>query len=496
MAIKDYFNKLKFYEQKSATKETKELFKPAETNDVTKYYFNSFLKFTDTDEAIQSIGGRKALRKMLSDDEIYSAMDTRVCAVTATPWKIEGGNARVNKFIYNEIKKVSDDLFKSIWSALPYGYSITEIIYSQEGSQVGLASVIEKDFDSFIPQKDGSIYEKTSDFLDGKEVLREKYLLTVNEFKEIKPTGEALLEKLYWAWFFRCQGWDIWIRWMEKVATPFLVGKTENRLIDGKQSIDTFMAILDKAKRGSAIAIDKDSEIKNIETNSNGDHFKLFEDAVIARINRVVLGQTLATNTGNNGNYATAKVHNEVRQDKKVRDCKMIAKSVNRLITYLFELNNFQGEVPVFTMMDDRGLELERAGRDKLLVEQGVVFTRQYYIDNYDFDEKELEQFTNQPQQAQQSQTKPIGAFSGSMQFSSTQNQNELDQFVYELKNTGLTAVSEQKLKRLISEANSEEELNKVFSEIMDSKSDKFEETLTKALIYSRYMGFINNGKN
>jgi hypothetical protein len=92
-----------------------------------------------------------------------------------------------------------------------------------------------------------------------------------------------------------------------------------------------------------------------------------------------VLGQTLTSSIGKGGgSFAAAKVHNEVREDKRRADVRMISGTGQRLVDALWELNGFPGEPPEFCMQDDVGLEQERADRDAVLVDLGVRFTPEY----------------------------------------------------------------------------------------------------------------------
>jgi hypothetical protein len=80
----------------------------------------------------------------------------------------------------------------------------------------------------------------------------------------------------------------------------------------------------------------------------------------------------------------SAKVHDEVRKDKRRADVKVIKLTMQQLVGYLFELNAFAGEVPQFVMEDEKGIEKERAERDANMVDKGVIiFKRPYLKDHY-----------------------------------------------------------------------------------------------------------------
>jgi len=77
-------------------------------------------------------------------------------------------------------------------------------------------------------------------------------------------------------------------------------------------------------------------------------------------------------------------------QDRRNADIRMVTRVVQGLVDTLSELNGWAPST--FVMADDTGLELERAERDKILVEMGgIKLTKEYFLDRYDFVEGDFE---------------------------------------------------------------------------------------------------------
>jgi phage gp29-like protein len=172
------------------------------------------------------------------------------------------------------------------------------------------------------------------------------------------------------------QGWSSWVKFLERFADPLLLG-----IVNDPQS---FVDLLRGQGFQSVVAVSQGESVSTV-TSSGGGEFERLDAACSKRIQKLILGQTLTTDIGNTGSYAAAQVHDSVRDDKRRSDCRLITPTVQRLINSLWELNNFEGEPPVFTLQDDVGLEAARAERDNALAQYGLLtFTEKYFIDKYD----------------------------------------------------------------------------------------------------------------
>lgn len=361
------------------------------SSDMITMLFQSLKVMPDPDEVLRKAGmTRGALRKLSYDDEIAQALETRRDAAINTPWRLEGGADDVNKFITEQIKAFEHLILPSVWNARPYGYSVTQVVYEQTvDGKIGIRWVGEMPFEFYFPQRDGTILYRPQGQGTPIPVLPQKYLVPIVNPTYQNPYGDALLSRLYWLWFFRTHGWQFWIQWLEQFGAPFLVGKTKNTKPSGSTStsVELLAAALDKARRGSSIALDIDSEVEQLETSGTGQQFKSFDDAISRQVTKMILGQTLTSGTGEHGagSRALGQVHDEVRKDKRRADVRVIKLSLQQLVGFLFELNAFAGEVPQFVMEDEKGIEKDRAERDASFVEKGVlVFKRPYLQDHYD----------------------------------------------------------------------------------------------------------------
>lgn len=337
----------------------------------------------DPDEALKRAGiSRASLRAVEMDDEVTAALDTRREAVVGTPWRLEGGAARWRSELELELRPHIEPLLRGAFAAVPYGYSVVEVVYRNDGARAGISGVIERPFEWFIPQQGGTSvnFRSASAPPTGVPMDARKCLLTVRQPTGRNPYGEALLSRVYWPWFFRQHGWQYWLRWMERFGTPLLVGKTSGN----PQAMADKMAA---ALSGSVMAVGSLDDVQAVPAPAGTGHFEGFDAVICRRIQKLILGQTLTTDASSGGSYAAAKVADGVRTDRRNADLRLVSATVQRLIDALWDFNGRAGEAPRFVMADDTGLEHARAERDAILVEKvGVRLTPEYIAERYDLD--------------------------------------------------------------------------------------------------------------
>jgi phage gp29-like protein len=355
-------------------------------------------RIPETDELLTQAGiTRASLKKLETDDEIFQGLRTRREAVVATPWRFEGGDEVTNALLEEELKPLMEQIVSGAWKAVPFGYSVLEAVYRRrEDGKIGLANVVGKPIEWFDPRPDGSLRYFAADGLsaDG-EVCDQTYtfFLTRVDHSYQQPKGEALLSRLYWPWFFRFNGWRFWGQFLERFGQPLLVGKSSKPEAMAKALLN--------AHQDAVIAIGPQDDVAAVSPVTSGEAFEKLEQAVVRRFQKVILGQTLTSDTGKNGggSYALGQVHAEVKESLRKADIRLVRGTVQRIVNALCALNNVVKDVPEIVFADDAGLEVARADRDNKLNAIGVRFTKEYFLDRYDLreDDFEIVQVSSQP---------------------------------------------------------------------------------------------------
>lgn len=349
--------------------------------------FGSLMAVDDPDELLRSVGiQRHQLRRLLSDDAVYTAVESRREAVLSTPWRLEGGGARGRNHVEAELKPVIMDALRCAFDAVLLGYSVGEANYANRpGARVGVASVVQKPMEWFLPLPDGTWRYMhptmpSPDHLPGVPLggkFRAKFLLSVNGPTYTNPFGDALLSRAYWPWYLRSQGWQYWMRWLDRYGTPLLIGRSHD-----PQQIAQSLA---GAMSGAAIGINRDDEVLPIQNTGGTGHFESFEQICTGRIDKLILGRNRTSEAGSStGSRAAVDTEDDLRTARRNADIRLCAGSVQFLVDQLWRLNQFGGESPRFVMADDTGLEADRAGRDAVLSEKlGVEFSPAYIAEAY-----------------------------------------------------------------------------------------------------------------
>ena len=346
----------------------------------------------DPDELLQKAGiKRYQLRQLELDDEVAQAIDTRREAVVATPWRLEPNQSRVGKLLTSLIEPHVEDLKRGTLDSRFYGYSVMEIVYKQDVKAIGIDRLSLKPMQWFAPQQDGTLRFYPDDGSGGTEGIvcdPIKFILSRCNASYQNPFGEALLSRLWFPVTWRREGWGMWLSFLETFGEPIILGMVR----DYKAFVDAMVA---QGVRSTVAweSVSGDDKAQAISASTPGE-FERLENAILRRIQKLILGQTLTSDVGSNGSYAVAAIHNEVRNDKRRADMRMVQTTGQQLVNNLCLINGIS-DVPKFVMADDSGLETARAQRDSILAPilkiSGLQLKREYFERNYDYTSDDLE---------------------------------------------------------------------------------------------------------
>lgn len=350
----------------------------------------------DPDLLLSKAGiSRYQLRQLELDDEVAQCIDTRREAVVATPWRIEPNQTRIGKWLTATLEPHVENLKRGVMDARFYGYSVFEIIYQKVEKGIGINRLSLKPMQWFAPQPDGTLLYFPDDGSAGMEGIvcdPLKFLLTTCNARYENPYGEALLSRLWFPITWRREGWGMWLQFLETFGEPIILGAVSN--------YEEFVEAMTAQGVRSTVAwqsVSGDDKVETISASTPGE-FERLENAIIRRAQKLILGQTLTSDVGSNGSYAVAAIHNEVRNDKRRADMRMVQTTGQKLVDNLSILNGFQGYR--FVMADDAGLEMHRAQRDSVLMPvlnaSGLKLTRDYFESCYDYQDTDLIEIEDQ----------------------------------------------------------------------------------------------------
>ena len=453
---------------------------------VSQFYKAS--KQIDLDETLRKAGiQRHRLAILLDDDEISQAVETRVDALLATPFRIEPSDTDESLLLMKEIKEWFAEIATGSINALLFGYSVQEMVYNQDGDYIGIEWVGEKPMEWFEPKNDGRLIyrpEGTGQEYEVDQVF--KFFMTRRKSTYKQPYGKALLTVVYWLDFFRKNGFKFWAKFLERFGTPILLGKCKD-----SDPSEMNQALLN-AHAQSVISIDAEDEVGILAASSGnaGASFETFNNTIIRQIQKVILGQTLTSGTDGTGSRALGEVHENVRKDKLNADIRLVTPTFQAIVDALCALNGW-GKHEIILGEKSKQINKDQAERDVQLKNAGAVFTTQYFIREYGLQEGDLaEPLASQTPQPQ-FKAIPSKPFS----FASTVNklsaeQQELD----ELAEQDFKLFSDKDMKDLILNSSSIEDLQaQLFSMLRDADKTQFNELMDRALFAADILGYVHS---
>jgi phage gp29-like protein len=434
---------------------------------------------------------RADLRRLETDDEVFGALETRRDACINTSWRLEPGQGQVVDFFYDEIRKWGSQIMSIAWTAVPYGYSVGEIVYQRDGGRIVPAKVEEKPIEWFRVDKAGTLRFVGADAgarnSEGDPVdTTLKFLFTRHRPTYKQPYGEAVLSRVYWPWYFRHNGWRFWGQFLERFGMPLLIGKVSDPR--------SFVALMKELGIDSVIAVNQTSEVTAVPVTGQGE-FKDFEAVVCRRIQKAILGQTLTTDAASSGSYALGQVHELVRQDRRLADIRIVSDTMQRWINAMTALNFPAAEPPQFVMEDGRGLEADRATRDAALANAGIAkFSEDYLRRVYDFEEGDVAVPADKPiAPALSAGAKSFAAGHPFARRRFTAQQEQIDRLAENAIGDLASPIDPKLVRAAVLAATSPDDLADRLATLMtDADPAEYRETLEQALFAADVIGYVH----
>ncbi len=424
---------------------------------------------------------RGELAKLENDTEISSALETRLDAVLSTPWRLESETrGEPLQWLHDQLEKHMEQFLTGVWSAVPYGFSVLELVWEPPAPRRGIARMAKKPVDWFGFGRTGEL--QWNNPLTGQlETIDTRYKLIVTKRKADweNPYGRAMLSRLYWPFYFRHNLWRLWMQFLDRFGDPLLVGKGD----EPQEMADRLLALGFE----SVATVGIDDDIKAVLATGTGE-FERADRSLSQQIAKVILGQTLTSSVDGKGSYAAAKVHNEVRQDKRNSDLRLCTKAAQQLVDWLWELNELPGQAPKFVMEDNVGLELDRAERDKALMDAGLTLSEDYFLRAYDFDDGEISVPNQEPPAAGKGKKLSLAA-SASDPF--TPEQMEVERAIDAVLRDLPDPMPADLVRQAVMAATDPDDLEARLMVILDGGDSAFAETVARAQFAAQLLGYV-----
>jgi len=217
-----------------------------------------------------------------------------------------------------DMKTTMRRIRKDIYTAIPYGFSISEIIYRYDDAKNQIVwddvkSIDIETLDSCFVYNEYGDVESIRQYYGGiegyVEIPPEKCLIYSFDEEFGNKYGRSILKQVYDHWFMKRKILKWYNIFLQKLQSPTLYGKIANPADESKM-----MDSLDQIKEGRTNMVTNIAdELGLLETGQKGEGFQsaiAYHDTMIFRrfmIGSLILGQTEAS-----GSYAQSKTHADV----------------------------------------------------------------------------------------------------------------------------------------------------------------------------------------
>jgi len=427
----------------------------------------------------------KVYKELMCDAHVFACVQSRKSGVMSLEWEIKNESEKdeTTEKLEKLLKKL--DIYKlinDILEATLFGFQPIEIIWGKVDNLILPIELKSKPPEWFCFDDDNQLKFRTKEHYYGEELPPKKFLCPQSNPSYENPYGERTLSRVFWPVTFKKGGLKFWVIFTEKYGIPNLVGKHPRGA--SKEETDKLADLLEDMVQDAVAVIPDDSSVEIQEANksSSAEIFEKLIDKMNAEISKAILGQTLTTEIGSSGSYAASNTHFAVRQDIIDSDRKLVEKTINQLLQWIYEINFTNQDAPVFEMYQEEDVDLTLAQRDKIISECGVKFTKEYFIKAFGYDAEDFEIIENARSDSQFSQFKEEPEIEGQVQI------DELFKFLSE---TELSSQAQKMLNPLISLLETCESFEEAKELLTDKnlKSKQFEQSLQKALFLCELQG-------
>lgn len=233
--------------------------------------------------------------------------------------------------------------------AILRGFTVHEVVWGVVDGFTVPIKVIDRPTRRFTFGTDNELRLLTqSSPMMGEAVDEYKFLVTQHMPSFDNPYGIALLSCCFWAYTFKHNGFRFFVKFCEKYGIPWAIGK-----YPAGTSLEQQNALansLTQMVEDAVAAIPEGGSVELLEVNSAGQTLpqERLIDLCNREISKALTSQTLATEIQGAGSYAASKTHRDREQDVNKSDRQMDMDSMNRLLSWMTEINFSGAKPPVF----------------------------------------------------------------------------------------------------------------------------------------------------
>ncbi len=323
-------------------------------NDITIPYYSGAMQYTD--EILIQRGGGKGLKiydEIERDTHAGAMLQKRRTTLVAREWEVLPASDDADDVLAADVVRQNltalpfDRICEDLLDATLKGFAISEIVWKIEGNRIVADEVVTHDQRRFVFDEYWNPRLLTwTDNRDGIELPERKFVVHRFGVKGNNPYGLGLGSKLFFPVLFKREGIAFWLHFIEKFASPTVVGETPYGQDTSEQRY--FLNSLSQLRNNSAFTTPIGSNVKFLEATRSGSvSYRDFCDYWDKQISICVNGETLTTDIGSNGSKAAAETHEGILEKLVDSDGDLLAATVKAtLLQWIVDYNVPGARVP------------------------------------------------------------------------------------------------------------------------------------------------------
>jgi phage gp29-like protein len=373
-------------EEQIATRTVHDKYSTYPSNGLTPQRLATILKEADTGDISRQMELFEEMEE--KDLHLFSQLQTRKNAVTGLDFEIiafsdDDRDKKIADFVEEQLKAIDsiEDIFTDLLDAIGKGIAVSEIMWAFRDGHHVVDEINWVHQKKFLFDDDDNFKIVTDEEPMGRLLPENKFIIHKYKAKSGHPSRAGILRIAAWMYLFKNYSMKDWVAFCEVYGMPLRLGKYDpNASEDEKNKL---MEALIRIGTDAAGIVPDNSTIEFIESakGTTSEIYKLLSEFCNSEISKAILGQTLTSDTGG-GSLAQGKVHNEVRHDLTVADCKALASTLKRYLIKPLVLFNF-GETRrlpsiVFDCKEEEDLNTQADIYDKFINKLGMPVSKNH----------------------------------------------------------------------------------------------------------------------
>lgn len=318
------------------------------SNGLTPYRLANIFKEADVGDVLRQMELFEEMEE--KDPHLFSQLQTRKNAVTGLDYEVnafsdEEQDEKIAEFVREELKSIEsiDDLFMDLLDAIGKGVAFVEIIWAIEDGKTVVGDIRARPQKKFFWDQEDVLKVRTKEHPEGIKIVANKFITHRYKARSGHPSRAGILRVVAWMYLFKNYDVKDWVAFCEVFGMPLRLGKYQAGASEEDKGA-LMKALVQLGTDAAGIIPDNtDIEFKESAKTTSVNVYESLANFCDEQMSKAILGQTLTSDSGG-GSFAQGKVHNEVRHDLTVADCKALAATLRRDLIRPLVLFNFGEE--------------------------------------------------------------------------------------------------------------------------------------------------------